>query len=149
MSYEANSSPIVVEQSFDAPIAAVWQAITDPDQMRRWFFAPMTDFRPEVGFATQFNVPCEGEDYLHQWKVTEVVPATRIVYDWRYGGLPGESSVTWELSQTPAGTKLKLTHEGHEAFPQDNPIFSRESGVAGWTHFVQESLKAFLDRKDN
>lgn len=51
-------------------------------------------------------------DYLHLWRVKEVVPQKRIVYEWRYGGVPGNSTVTWELSETPEGTKLKLTHEG-------------------------------------
>lgn len=142
-----NAAPIVVEQEFNAPIAVLWKAITDTDQMRQWFFQSMTDFKPEVGFETQFNVRCEDQDYPHLWKVTDVVQERRIAYDWRYGGYPGNSSVTWELSETPNGTKLKLTHEGHESFPQDNPVFSRESGQAGWDYFLHESLKAFLERQ--
>ncbi len=142
-----NSDPIVAEQTFDAAIAAVWQAITDPDRMRRWFFDPITDFEPRVGFETEFTVRFEDRDYLHQWKVTEVVQERRLVYDWRYGGFPGRSSVRWELSETPAGTKLRLTHEGHETFPEDDPAFSREQGQAGWDYLVGKSLKAFLERQ--
>lgn len=142
-----NTGPIVAEQTFNAPIAVVWKAITDKDQMCQWFFEPISDFEPEVGFETQFNVRCEDQDYLHLWKVTDVVPEARIAYDWRYGGYPGMSSVVWELSEAPNGTKLKLTHAGHETFPQDNPIFSRESGQAGWNYFLHESLKVFLERQ--
>ncbi len=142
-----NANPIVVEQIFNAPIAVVWRAITDTDQMRQWFFEPITDFEPKVGFETQFNVRCEDQDYPHLWKVTDVVPETRIAYDWWYGGYPGISSVEWELSETPNGTKLKLTHERHETFPQDDPVFSRDSGQAGWEYFLHESLKAFLERQ--
>ncbi len=143
-----NTDPIVVEQTFNAPIAVVWKAITDKDQMRRWFFEPLADFKPEVGFETEFNVNCEGQNFLHQWKVTEVDPGRGIVYDWQYGGIAGESSVQWELVETADGTKLKLTHVGGETFPQDNPMFGREAGVAGWTYFIQESLKAFLERSE-
>lgn len=139
-----STEPIVVEQTYNAPIAVVWRAITDQDQMRQWFFESMNQFEPEVGFETEFEVECEGQIYPHQWKLTEVVPEQRIVYDWRYGGYPGSSLLTWELSEYNGGTKLKLTHEGIESFPQDNPIFSRESGIAGWTYFVQESLPGFL-----
>ena len=142
-----NTDSIIVEQIYSAPIAVVWKAIIEKDQMRRWFFEPMMDFKPEVGFETQFDVQVEGQNYPHQWKVTEVVPEKRIAYDWRYGGYPGNSSVTWELSETPDGTKLKLTHKGIETFPQDDPIFSRESGEAGWGCFLHESLKAFLERQ--
>ncbi len=98
--------------------------------MRQWFFEPITDFHAEAGFGTEFNVRCDDQDYLHRWKLTDVVPNARIVYDWRYGGVPGSSSVTWELSETPDGTKLTLTHKGIETFPQVNPVFSRDSGIA-------------------
>jgi len=144
-----NTDPIVVEQTYNAPIAAVWKAITDKDQMRQWFFEPMTDFEPEVGFETEFDVQCEGQAYSHQWKVTQVVPERRITYGWRYGGYPGNSSVTWELSETPDGTALRLTHTGHETFGQDDPAFSRESGITGWTYFLHESLKSFLERESS
>ena len=146
---DAAAEQIVVEQIFNAPISVVWKAITDTDHMRRWFFETMTNFEPAVGFQTQFNVRVEDQDYPHHWKVTDVVPEKRIVYDWRYGGYPGNSSVTWELSETPNGTKLTLTHKGIETFPQDDPMFSRESGQAGWGYFLHESLKAFLERQDS
>ncbi len=144
-----SANPIVAEQTFNAPIEVVWKAITDKDQMRQWFFETMTDFEPESGFETQFDVQCEDQNYPHHWKVTDVIPQKRIAYDWRYGGYPGESTVAWELSQTPNGTKLVLTHEGIETFPQDNPIFSRESTQAGWDYFLHESLKAFLERQSS
>jgi uncharacterized protein YndB with AHSA1/START domain len=115
--------------------------------MRQWFFEPITDFKPEVGFETKFNVRKEDQNYPHLWKVTDVVPERQITYQWRYGGYFGNSYVTWELSESPNGTKLKLTHEGHETFPQDNPIFSRESGQAGWKYFIQQSLKDFLEQQ--
>ena len=51
-----------------------------------------------------------------------------------------------DVTETPGGTNLKLTHAGHDTFPNDNPIFSRESGEAGWRYFLNESLKAFLER---
>ncbi len=142
---ETDSDPIVVEQVYSVPIAVVWKAITDKDQMRQWFFETMTDFKPEVGFETEFNVRVEDRDFPHLWNVTEVVPETRISYGWRYGGIPGNSKVTWELSETPDGTKVIFTHEGTETFSQDDPLFTRESGVAAWDYFLGESLKGFLD----
>ena len=114
--------------------------------MRQWIFETIADFEPEVGFVTQFNVTVDDRDYPHIWKVTDVAPDRRIAYDWRYGGVPGRSSVTWELSETAEGTTLRLTHKGAETFPQDDPVFSRESGQAGWRYLLRESLKTFLDR---
>jgi len=146
---DTNANPIVSEQIFNAPTDVVWKAITDKDQMRQWFFEPMTDFEPKVGFETQFNVRGDERDFPHLWKVTDVVPERRIAYEWRYGGYPGDSSVTWELSETPNGTKLKLTHDGTETFPRDDPVFSRESGQAAWDYFLHESLKDFLEQQSS
>jgi uncharacterized protein YndB with AHSA1/START domain len=140
-----NTDPIVVEQTFNAPTAVVWRAITDPGQMRQWYFEPIVNFKPELGFESQFNVRCEERDFLHLWKVTDVVHKKRLAYRWRYDGYAGDSTVVWELSETPNGTRLLFTHVIHESFPQDDPMFSRESGQAGWDYFVRERLKAFLD----
>ena len=98
---DMNADPIVVEQTFKAPIGVVWKAVTDKDQMRQWFFETMIDFEPEVGFATQFTVRSEDRDYPHEWKVTDVVSEKRIAYEWRYGGFPGTSLVTWNCRKRP------------------------------------------------
>ena len=143
----STDSPVVVEQIYDAPASVVWQAITNRDQMVQWFFEPISEFDASVGFETGFDIEHEGQIYPHRWKVTEVIPQKKIAYEWRYGGIPGDSKVSWELSETPNGTKLTLTHSVVEPFPQDNPVFSRESGQAGWNYFICESLKTFLDGK--
>ena len=144
-----NAEPIVVEQAFHAPVDVVWNAITDKIQMRQWFFETINDFDPVPGSETQFNVRVQDQDYTHLWKVTEVIPKRRIAYSWRYGGYPGDSFVVWDLSETTNGTKLKFTHKGHETFPQDNPVFSRESGQAGWHYFICERLKAFVEQQNS
>jgi uncharacterized protein YndB with AHSA1/START domain len=78
------------------------------------------------------------------WKVTEVVPLKMIKYNWKFEGYPGDSFVVFELSKQNNMTKLRLTHEVQESFPDDIPEFKRESGVAGWTFFIKQSLKEFL-----
>jgi uncharacterized protein YndB with AHSA1/START domain len=47
-----NDEPIIVEQAFNTSIDAVWNSITQVDQMRRWFFANIPSFKPGVGFET-------------------------------------------------------------------------------------------------
>ena len=121
-----SSQPIVVEQSFPVQPEVVWHAITDPDLMRQWYFEPLEDFRPEVGFETQFDVDTGG------WRVTDVVPGESITYEWRYKGFPGVGSTEWKLSKTDDGTTLRLLCSGIESFPQDIPEFTRESCTAGW-----------------
>lgn len=140
-----NDEPIIVEQTFRASIDAVWNSITDIDQMHRWFFDNIPSFRPEVGFKTQFNVQSQGRNFLHMWKVTEVVPKKTISYNWKYDGYPGDSFVKFELFEQNNLTKLRLTHQVEEDFPEDIPEFRRESCVEGWTFFIRKSLKEFLE----
>ena len=140
-----DTQPIVSEQTYGAPAATAWQAITDAAQMRRWFFEPMQEFAPQVGFETEFVVHSDGVDYVHQWRVLEVMSQEKIVYGWKYEGIPGDSIVKWELSKTEDGTLLRVSHAVVEAFPQDDPVFSRESGQDGWDYFLGESLKEYLD----
>lgn len=139
------SEPIIVEQSFSVQPDAVWQAITNPDLMRRWYFKQIEDFRPEVGFETQFDIGVGGRIFRHQWKVTDVVPGKSITYTWRYEGFPGLGTTEWKISKTDEGTKLVLTSTGIESFSQDIPEFTRERGQAGWEYFIRESLPNFLN----
>jgi uncharacterized protein YndB with AHSA1/START domain len=139
-----NEEPIVVEQMMDATAEAVWDAITQVDQMRRWYFDNIPSFKPEVGFETRFVIHNEDRKFPHVWTVTDVVPMKLISYDWRYEGYAGDSFVTFELSSHENLTKVRLTHQVRESFTADIPEFTRESGVAGWKYFINDRLRAFL-----
>jgi uncharacterized protein YndB with AHSA1/START domain len=138
--------PVVVERVFDAPVAAVWKAITDAEQMRQWSFRQLESFRAEVGFQTQFTVRKNGKDYLHVWRVTEVVPGRKLAYLWSYGGFPGESLVTFELVADGDRARLTLTHERLETFqPETHPELARGNFLKGWTTLIGSSLAAFVE----
>ena len=139
--------PVVVEQTFNAPVSKIWKAITDKNQMKEWYFETMDTFKPEVGFETEFNVHANDRDYLHKWRVTEVEPEKRITYIWTFGGYDGEWVVNFELSTENCNTKLTLTALGIESFPPDNPDFSRESCTEGWNHFIRYRLKEFVNKE--
>jgi len=141
-----NDEPIIVEQTFNTTVDMVWNSITDVDQMRQWYFENIPSFKAEIGFETQFNVQSQERNFLHMWKVTEVVPQKKITYNWKYDGYPGDSFVVFELFKQNNLTKLKLTHRVVESFPEDIPEFSRESGFEGWTFFIRKSLKEFLEK---
>ena len=44
---------VVMERSYDAPSQKVWDALTNVEQMRKWYFN-VSDFKPEVGFEFEF-----------------------------------------------------------------------------------------------
>jgi uncharacterized protein YndB with AHSA1/START domain len=134
---------VVLERTFDAPVARVWKALTDVQEMRQWYF-DLKEFRPEVGFEFEFVVEHEGNKYHHLCKITEVSPQKKIAYTWRYKGEVGESLVTIELSPDGNKTRLKLTHTGIETFPK-TPAYARKNFEAGWTAIIGSELKQFLE----
>jgi uncharacterized protein YndB with AHSA1/START domain len=141
-----NDEPIIVEQVFSAPIETVWTAITDIDHMRQWYFENIPAFKAEVGFETQFDVQSGERIFPHRWKITEVMPLKKIVYNWNFDGYPGDSFVVFELFKQNELTKLRLTLRVVETFPQDIPEFLRESCIGGWNFFLKERLKEFLEK---
>jgi uncharacterized protein YndB with AHSA1/START domain len=130
------NEPLVFERTYDAPIEKVWQALTDSEKMKAWYF-DLPGFKPEVGYEFTFSGgPEEGVQYLHLCKVTEAIPNKKIAYTWRYDGYPGNSEVSFELFDENGKTRLKLTHAGLETFPADNPDFDKSNFNEGWTYFV-------------
>ena len=137
--------PIIIEETFNVPVETVWNAITQVEQMCRWFFENIPSFKPEVGFEIQFNVKSQDRNFLHKWKITEVEPLKKISYNWEYENYPWNSFVVFELFEENNSTMLRLTHQVTESFPQDIPEFKRESGIEGWNYFIKNTLKAFLE----
>ncbi len=138
------TEPFVIERTYNAPIEIVWKAITDKDQMKQWYF-DIENFKPEVGFEFQFEGSNKNKTYLHLCKITEVIVNEKLTYSWRYNGYEGVSFVTFELFAESDKTRLKLTHEGLETFPINNPDFAKENFVTGWTEIIGTSLKEYLE----
>jgi uncharacterized protein YndB with AHSA1/START domain len=138
------TTPFVIERTFDVPAEKVWQAITDRDKMEQWYFK-LEEFKPETGFEFRFSGGPEDRVYLHICVITELIPGKKLSHSWRYDSYEGQSYVTWELFDEGDKTKVKLTHAGLETFP---PIadFAKENFAMGWTDIVGRSLKEFLEK---
>lgn len=140
---------VTVEKAFSQPVEVVWKAITEHTQMIQWFFGNIPDFKPEKGFETRFNVNAESREFMHLWKIIDVDPYQRIVYDWRYEDITGVGEVIIELFEEKQGTLLRLTNLVTETFPLDIPEFTEESCKAGWEYFICERLKSYLEEQNN
>ena len=137
---------VIVERTFDAPVARVWKALTDVDQMSVWYF-DLKEFKLQIGFEFEFVVEHEGNTYHHLCKVTEVIPEKKIAYTWRYKGEVGDSLVTFELFGEGDRTRLKLTHSGIETFPKTT-AYARKNFEAGWTEIIGSELKRFVENTE-
>ncbi len=142
-----NDIPIIVEQSFNASIQAVWNAITDINEMHKWYFENIPDFKPVVGFKTQFNVQSEERNFLHKWEITEVKPLRLIKYSWVFEEYPGKSTAAFEIFEEEKLTKLRLKVNVLEDFPDEIPEFTTDSCLNGWNYFIKQRLKDYLENK--
>jgi uncharacterized protein YndB with AHSA1/START domain len=137
---------VVIEHTFDAPVEKVWDAISNNDSLKQWYFN-LPEFRPEVGFEFEFQgAPPGKEPYHHKCKITEVIPGKKLAYTWRYEGWKGISTVTFELFPEGKQTKLRLTHSGLDSFAiNNNPDLDAHNFVAGWSDILGRSLKEFVE----
>lgn len=131
------------ERTYNATAKRVWQALTNKEQMKQWYF-DVSDFQAEEGFQFTFTGENEGKEFVHLCEVTGAIPNRLLRYSWAYRGHEGLSHVQFELTPEGDGTKLVLTHEGLETFPAVAD-FKRENFEKGWTAILGTSLKKFLE----
>lgn len=138
---------LVTQRTFYASVEEVWDAIVNPEKIKKWFFE-IPNFQPEPDFEFEFSAgPNPENQYLHRCKIIAVVPFRRLSYTWNYSGYSGTSVVTFGLYPKEGGkTLVILTHRGLETFPSSNPDFAVEKFAEGWKYILSTSLKNFLEK---
>jgi uncharacterized protein YndB with AHSA1/START domain len=137
------SADVVVEKTYHAPIEKVWRAITDADELRRWFF-DVDHFEPRVGFEFQFSGGPPKKMLVHHCKVIVAEPLRKLAYTWRFEGYLGDSLVTFELYPEGDTTKIRFTHSGIDSFAQ-NPEMDPKTFAAGWNALIGKTLRTFVE----
>src|SRR6478672_2107713 len=135
----ATSLPIVKEVVLDAPVEKVWKALTDKNEMKKWYF-DIAEFKPEVGYTFSFLGEKDGRKFVHLCTILEVEKNKKISHTWTYEGVEGETIVCYELFPEGNQTRLRLTHEGLENLPQ-NEDYARANFQVGWDHIIGTSIK--------
>lgn len=116
---------IVMTRSFNAPRQLVWDAMTKPELVRRWLFAPpgwtMTECEGDLRVGGKFRWAWNGPDgklALVIWGVNrEIVPPMKIVHTEvmempgmeACGGGGGELLATIELIEQGGKTMMRMT----------------------------------------
>ncbi|MFK5957517.1 MAG: SRPBCC domain-containing protein [Lutibacter sp.] len=139
-------TPVIVEEIFQVPTNKIWEAITSIYKMKLWYFDNIPDFKPVVGFKTEFNVKSEDRNFLHQWEITEVIPLKKITYKWHFKDYQGDALVHFEIFSTKKETILRVTNEVISNFSNDIPEFKRESCLEGWNYFIKDRFKNYIEK---
>lgn len=139
------NQPVRVECLLHAPAPKVWQALTDKDEMKNWYFE-LHEFIPKPGFQFEFTGgPSPEKQYIHVCEVNEVIRERKLAYSWSYQGYEGKSFVSFELFPQDDQTLVKLTHQGLESFPKENPDFAIHNFEEGWDEIINSSLKKYVE----
>ncbi|MFG1707744.1 SRPBCC family protein [Nonomuraea sp. M3C6] len=137
---EPGRQDIVMIRGFDAPRDVVFQVVTDPELVPRWwgprFLTTRVD-RMEVrpgGRWRYVNVDSRGREYFFSGVYHAVVAPERIVRTWEFEGTPGEVALeTVTLEAVDGGTRYvaQSVHPSVEArdaiVRADGPRGGRES----------------------
>lgn len=121
-STEARS--VIVERDMPYPPEKIWRALTQPHLIAEWLMK--NDFSPEPD--RRFTL--SGDWGAVDCRVLAVEPNRSLSYSWEAFGL--ESVVTWTLTRTATGTRLRMEQAGFRA---DQPQFY-QGAEASWPGFV-------------
>jgi uncharacterized protein YndB with AHSA1/START domain len=144
------SNEIRIIRVYDAPLAAVWDAWTDPAQVAKWWgprgFTLTThnkDLRPGGHWAYTMHGP-DGTDYQNKTLYHEVKEHEKLVYD--HGGnddRPPLFRVTALFSETGGKTKLEMsmTLPTPEAAEEARKFIKKAGGEATWDRLAEYLAK--------
>jgi uncharacterized protein YndB with AHSA1/START domain len=144
----AANDAVVIERSFDAPVALIWQMWTDPERFKAWYgpdraTIPVAKMDVRVGGPRLVCMEMQTPDGpMQMWftgEYREVVENRRLVYTESMSdengnvrspsdmgmpeGHPTTTEVRVDLEDVDGRTKMVMTHAG---VPDDSP------GAAGW-----------------
>ncbi len=144
-----------------APPARVFQAISDPEQMPRWWGArdmyKITEWKADLRVGGKWSsegVGVDGKTFRIDGEYLEVDPPRLLVHTWLASWTgPIQTIVRWELEaqsvhglhpngpqRAGTGTLLKIRHEGFAAFPE-----AAAGHTEGWKR-VMGWLLAYAER---
>jgi uncharacterized protein YndB with AHSA1/START domain len=125
---------VVVEREMPFAPQKVWRALTEPHLIEEWLMK--NDFKPVTGH--RFDLTADWGTVNCQVRTLE--PNKSLSYTWAVFG--HETVVTWTLSPTGTGTRLRMEQFGfrpnHQAY---------HGAKAGWPRFFT-ALEQVLARTD-
>jgi len=148
---------IIAEIDISAPLSRVFEALTDPDQLVRWFTdasCPVKSWQMDARLGGKYSYATEKanfdvngvDEFKCHGEITEIDPPRLLVYTWSgnwHLDPARKTIVRWELTPTASGTHVKVTHSGLAEEPAARADYS-----GGWPGVV-EKLKAYAERDDS
>jgi len=150
----SKQEPFVISRSFNAPLARVWKAWIEPEQLAEWWgpkgfkaTVKTLDLKPGGVFHYRLESP-QGQEMWGKYIFREIVPEQRLVFlsgfSDEYGALtqhpmapdwPLQMHTTITFAETDGKTTVTVTWRPYEASDTERETFEkgRDSMQAGWT----------------
>ena len=133
---------VVIEREFPHPPEKLWRALTQPHLIEEWLMK--NDFAPRIGH--RFNLRGEWGGVL-DCEVLAISPGESLAYSWDFDhedpAFRLKSVVTFTLTPTPGGTRLRMEQAGFQ--PHQKQAYG--GAHAGWKQFFA-NLERVADRPD-
>ena len=126
---------VIVEREISCPPEKIWRALTQPHLIEEWLMK--NDFKPVVDHRFNLRADWGAVDC----RVLAVEPNKTLTYSWAAYGL--ESVVTWTLTATGTGTRLRMEQSGFR--PDQQQAYQGAKG--GWQRFFA-NLEQVLARME-
>jgi uncharacterized protein YndB with AHSA1/START domain len=113
----------------DAPRDRVWQLLTDPAELPRWW-PDAAELEPRVGGRVVLNFgPGDVSGEITTWE-----PPRALAFTWIGSDRPTvELHVAFTVDDLGDGrSRVSVVHSGFETAPAD----AREAVIGGWAHFL-------------
>jgi len=157
-----NQDAVIAEVFIAAPPARVFQAISDPTQLPRWWgqdglyhvTKSVMDVRPGGKWRSD-GVGADGTEFYVEGEYLEVDPPRKLVHTWLGSFHPQQTVVRWDLQpqtvnalhpsgprKSGTGTMVRVTHEGFGA-----DVKSAKDHGEGWKR-VLGWLEAFVTKSE-
>jgi uncharacterized protein YndB with AHSA1/START domain/DNA-binding transcriptional ArsR family regulator len=128
----------VYEVYIQAPAERVWQAITDPEITRQYYYGSTVESDWKPGSPLIYRNP-DGSEAI-QCEIVEADPPHRLVHTFFFPGThESPSRVTWTIEERGAATLLSLVHDEF-----DGETSTYRSVAHGWVPILS-GLKTLLE----
>ena len=147
-----NDLEIVTTRQFKSPIALVFDVLTRPEHVSKWF-APFTckvtecsiDLRVGGSYHIVF-VTDDGTECSFRGTYLEVEPPTRTVATWLFEGWPGADAVeSVDLHEAHGVTKLTVKLAFRDKAGRDH--MTKSDGQEDSFDKMEDYLRSLLDQK--
>ncbi|HKT75492.1 MAG TPA: SRPBCC family protein [Sphingobium sp.] len=146
---------IVKTIDISAPLAKVWEALTDHAKFGAWFRValdqPFAVGEPSTGHMTYPGF----EDYRWEARVVAIEPMRRFAFEWPATGgdkalmESGVAVAEWTLVEfllepLATGTRLTVTESGFDKVPEPRRTNVMRSNEGGWAEQVK-NIRAYVE----